>query len=493
MEELLRALRPVKKRIRRNRLLRGAAAGLIPGAAAALILLAVTAFVPLENRWPAAGAALAGGVLLFAAGSALRPVKNREAARTADACGLRERTVTALETAGRAPAEGKAAEMTEALQKDACAHLAALDVRKIRPERIPKAWILAGAALLLLCAGTLLIPGNGDRILAERRQLKEKTTAMAKQIDEAASAEEAGLGEKEKAELRKLTEDLKRDLAESRDSVDAMVALDKAEEKLEEIRRKTAGEAQKELADALREAGLDAAADALENGDAESMNQALAEMKGSAENQEWPAMEGLSAEAREMAEQLEKAAEAGEISGEQMEAITAGTKGNASQSGALQQAVSGMKAALGNGQTQQSGQNGTNGGTPGAGSRGQNGGGAGTGSTNTEQEGGGGSRDSAGSSGNRPPEYREGAYETIYDPEKAEKSTRDVMTEQNGLGRDSVQIETGPGKGKLEGDVPFREVVGEYAKTEAQAAESAHLTQEQKEWVDEYFRRLTDE
>ena len=72
-------------------------------------------------------------------------------------------------------------------------------------------------------------------------------------------------------------------------------------------------------------------------------------------------------------------------------------------------------------------------------------------------------------------------------------ASRDVMTEQQQLDKDSVQIETGPGKGSLQGDVPFRQVVGKYAETEAQAAESAHLTREQKEWVDEYFRRLTDE
>ena len=97
------------------------------------------------------------------------------------------------------------------------------------------------------------------------------------------------------------------------------------------------------------------------------------------------------------------------------------------------------------------------------------------------------------SGGNRPPEFKQGEYETIYDPEKAETASRDVMTEQNSLGKDSVQIETGPGKGTLEGDVPFRQVVGEYAEQEAKAAESAHLTKEQKDWVDEYFRRLTDD
>ena len=67
-----------------------------------------------------------------------------------------------------------------------------------------------------------------------------------------------------------------------------------------------------------------------------------------------------------------------------------------------------------------------------------------------------------------------------------------MTTEQNRLGEDSVQIETGPGKGTLEGSVPYGDVIGEYAEAETQAADSARLTQEQKQWVDEYFRRLTE-
>ena len=110
MNELLRVLGPVKRRIRVGRLLRGAAGGLAAGAVAALVLLAVTSFVPLEGRWWIAGAAVAGCAVLTAAGNALRPVNPREAARTADRCGLRERTVTALEMADRMPADGKAPE-----------------------------------------------------------------------------------------------------------------------------------------------------------------------------------------------------------------------------------------------------------------------------------------------------------------------------------------------------------------------------------------------
>ena len=59
------------------------------------------------------------------------------------------------------------------------------------------------------------------------------------------------------------------------------------------------------------------------------------------------------------------------------------------------------------------------------------------------------------------------------------------MTEQNRLGEDSVQIQAGDGRGTLDGSVPYGQVVGEYARSETQSAE-------QREWVREYFRILTD-
>ena len=493
MKELLRALAPVKRRIRLGRGITGAAAGFAAGAAAALVLLAVTAFVPLENRWWIAGIMVAGGILAGAAVNALRRVRNMDAARAADACGLKERVVTALELGER---ERKEPDPTQAAlrpappvllqRQDACEHLRALDVRQIRLA-LPKRMLITGAALTVLCAGTLGIPGGGDRMVAERQALREKTAAMAKQIDEAEAAEEKGLTEKEKAELRKLTDELKRELDDSRDSVDALVALDKAEQRLEELRQKTAGDAMQEMADALRNAGLDAAAQALESGDAAAMQANLSELSA-AELQQMA--EGLSAEAKELAEQLAQMAEAGEMSEAELQAMMAAAQNG---SDALQQALNAMKAMMGGSGTSQGNQSGQGGSGAGAGNEGKAGGGAGTGTTNEEQKGGGSGSGQQAAQGSRPAEYKEAQYETIYEPEKVDAATRDVSTEQNAQGKDSVQIETGPGKGSVQGDVPFREVVGEYAQTEVQAAESAHLTREQKEWVDEYFRRLTEE
>ena len=136
MTELIRALRPVKNRLRLGRSANGAAAGFALGCAAALILMAVSVFVPLQNRWILAAAVPTACALLFAAGNTLRPVRDTEAARAADACGLRERIVTALETAGKTPADGKTAEIKEAQQRDALEHLRALDPKRIR-IRVP--------------------------------------------------------------------------------------------------------------------------------------------------------------------------------------------------------------------------------------------------------------------------------------------------------------------------------------------------------------------
>ena len=67
MKEILRALGPVKRRIRRNRLLSGAAAGLAAGLGAAVLLRIVSFFVPLQDRLLLCGAVAAGVTLIAAA------------------------------------------------------------------------------------------------------------------------------------------------------------------------------------------------------------------------------------------------------------------------------------------------------------------------------------------------------------------------------------------------------------------------------------------
>ena len=347
----------------------------------------------------------------------------------------------------------------------------------------------------------MLIPGEQDRRAEALKALKTDIARAESKMDDALEQDEKNAEERDKSELRKIRDELKRDLERSRDEADALVALDKAEQRLEKMQSRTAGEAAEQmsaaeaLAQALEAAGLDSLAQAAAAGDQSMLAQALAGMTAEQTAALSEAAESLSGDAQAAAEAMEAAAQGGDAqqaAAEAMQALNA--SGNMRAGEAMMQALQGMKSMIGGaGNSSSQGQNGQ--GAPGTGGDGNNsGGGAGRGTTN-EDMGGKGSRNKSSRpvTGSDAPEYREGKYETIYDPEKAEIGSRDEMTNQHRLDDDSVQIEAGQGRGTLEGDVPYNRVIGEYAGVEARSADSENLTAEQREWVAEYFRLLTDE
>ena len=452
----------MKRRIRRNRFLKGAAAGLAAGLFAAALLQITALFVPVPDRGVWAAAVVAGVCLLTAAGYALLPVKDREAAEKADACGLEERAVTALEN-GNTP-------IHQLQRRDACRALQALDVKKIRPGSAKK-MLAAALGCALLLGGVMLIPNTRDAAAAANKALERTLKEGREEIRKAAEEDEAQLTEEKKSELRKITKDLDRELADSRDAADALVALDRAEQRMEQLRKQTAG-------DAMR------AAEA-ETGEGKD---------GQAEGKEGNAKEGKasSASATQGGDgQQGEAANAAGLTEAQMKTLQAMTALKTAVNPSLSMPQTATAAGA---QGNQSGKNGS--GATGTGLQGQGqqaGGGAGEGSTNEEQTGSG-QNSGMTVKGNRDPKYKEMKYETLYDPEHIDKAREDIMTEQNRLGdEDSIQIETGPGRGSTEGDVPWNEVLQEYADTEARAAERESLTLQERQWVDQYFSLLTEQ
>ena len=461
--ELLKALRPVKRRIRRNRFLRGAAAGLAAGLFAAVLLQAAAFFVPVPDRGLRALETAAAVCLLTAAGCMLYPVKNLDAAKAADACGLEERAITAL--------EGGDEPIRRLQRKDACRALRELDIKKIRPGSV-KRELAAALGCALLAGGLLLIPSAQDGTAAANKTLARTLKEGREAIQKAAEEDEKSLAEEKKNELRKITEELNRELGGSRDAADAMIALDRAEQRLEQMRQQTAGEAM-------------TAADG-QAGDGKS---------GEAAGKEGNAKDG------------EAATASATLTGDGQQGTTHAVSGAAAAQMQTLMAMAALKnavnpsmgvtqtsAALAGTQGNRSGQNG--GGAAGASAQNagsQAGAGAGEGSTNEEQAGSG-QHSGALVKGNRNPKYKEMKYETLYDPEHIDKARQDVMTEQNRLSDEgSVQIETGPGRGSTEGDVPWNEVLQEYADTEALAADRENLTMQERQWVDQYFSLLTEQ
>ena len=458
-EELLKTLRPVKRRLRRNRLLWGAAWGLAAGAGAALILRIAALFTPMEGKWLWAAAPVAAFALAFAAWNALRPVTDRTAAEAADSCGLKERATTALEQAG------SETEICRLQRKDACRALMDLDPGKIRPGSVKKQ-LLAALACGILVIGLLLIPNPQDQEAEARSALRKTLKEGTEEIARAAAEDEERLTPEQRSELRRLTEDLKRELQESRDETDALVALDRAEQRLEQMENRTAGEAL-------------AAADGTE---------AEGSAGDGSESQE--AADGTGTAAAGKAAQASannSGIRTGKLSTSRALTALKSAVNPAAAHTASQSATTGAQVSAGEGQNQ-SGQ-----GTPATGGSAgyQTAGGAGEGSTNLEQQGSE-QNQSGHVKGDRDPKYKEAQYETIYDPERAETAARDEMTNQNRLGNEeSLQAETGPGKGSLGGSVPWDQVFRDYEETETRSAERENLTTKERQWVADYYSLLT--
>lgn len=484
-DEFSRALRPVKARLRRNRFLRGLAFGLLAGLAAALAVRILSLWIPLERKELWTLLPLPACALLGALAGALRPVRAKDAAEAADAAGLRERAVTALENADRDT------EICRLQRVDACAALRSLDVKSIRPGSVKKV-LLASLACAGALAVLLFVRVPADSAAEARSALRKTLSEGSEQVAQAAEKDGERLSREERAELRRLAEELDRDLSASRDEADALVALDRAQQRLEQLRAQTAG-----AAAAAAQGGASGAGDANQQGaggaqapgGSQNANGNSASGRGSMPN----TASALSALKAAVNPSQAKASGQG-ANGNSGKSGQSGQSGRSGQSGQSGQSGNSGNSGNASGQAPQSsgqgpGQGGGNADGPGN----QSGGGAGEGSTNLEQEGGGNGSGSH-ASGTRDPRYREEQYETIYDPERAEAARRDEITNQNRLGDEgSVQAETGPGKGSLGGDVPWGSVFGEYAETEARSAERENLTGQEREWVSEYFRLLTEQ
>ena len=458
--ELFAGLRPVKRRIRRNRFLQGAAWGLAAGAGAALIVRIIALFTPVAGKWLWAVLPVAGFALLGAAGNALRPVKDRTSAETADSCGLKERTVTALEQAG------SETEICALQREDACRALRELEIRRIRPESVKKQ-LLTALGCGLLAVTLLVIPNPRDREAEARQALRKTLEEGMEEIARAAQEDEERLSPEKRSELRRLTEELKRELLDSRDETDALVALDRAEQRLEQMQNRTAGDA---------EAAADAAGSESTAGEGTR--------DGEAADGTGTAAIGKTAQASADSSGVKT----GKLSTQKaLTALKSAVNPSEARKG-TQATDTGMQGA-----GQGEGQNGQGKAAAGSGSGNKGANGAGEGTTNQEAEAGG-KKESGSAKGTRDPKYKEAEYETIYDPERIEKSVRDEMTNQNRLGNEeSLQVETGPGKGSLGGSVPWNEVFREYEETETRSAERENLTTKERQWVNEYYSLLTSQ
>lgn len=479
MKELKKAFRPLKGRIRFLHGLRGGALGLCVGAGAALILMLLSFLVPIRNK------AILGIILLgfgAAAGALcglLWPVSDAKAARTGDRCGLKERLQTALAFPGDSP-------MEQLQRQDAAAALAAFDVKKIPRPRLKRPLLLAGGAACL-AAALLLLPNPQNAALEQADAYRKIVEEAAEQAEEAVEAPENALTEEQKQELRRLTGDLERKLFQAKDPADVLLALNEGQERLEKMRDAMAGERMDALAQSLAGQGLDALAQALQSGDEAALENALDGLDADALEQ---AAQALSGEMGNLMNAAAAALKTGDLAAalENLRSLAAAAGSlSEAQLAALAQMLQNLRAGLGGQQGQGKGQG--LGLAAGEGAQGAQTG-AGRGSTNEDMTSD--AADESGFAGADDPRYKEGTYESIYDPTRLDADQTELVAQSPRNEGDAAQLNVGPGAGSLDGSVPYNQVALEYAEAAARAAESQNLTNRERQWVADYFASLTE-
>lgn len=466
MKALRKALAPLRRRIRHIRLHRGLALGAVAGAGLWLALSVTGFFLPIRNGWLWGFGSLVGATLLSGLINALRPVSLSAAAALGDAYGLQERLQTTMSHGNQTP-------MEQLQRQDTLAALRSFDSSALPLPQMKRLW-LTSCLSVVVCLGLLLLPNPQRAVIQQNLAFEQAMEKAARQAEEMQVNQ--SLTEKQKQEVRKLLDELSRELRKARNPMEAMLALSKGEERLEAMKQRMAGETQEAMSNALMSQGMDALAQALQSGDAQQLTQSL---EGLDAHSLQEAAEQLGGDAGEMLRQAAQALQAGDLQQmmAQLTQIAQSLQGDGiTQLSQLSKALTGMRGASG---------------MTGQGHEGKGkGNGAGKGSTNEDQTQS--VEDASGIRGNEDPRYKEGIYEQIYDPTRLD-AEETMLSSQSPKGEgDSVQVELAPGAGSLNGYVPYQQVVEEYAQAAAQAANQQDLTREERQWVADYFTALTE-
>ncbi|GAW91878.1 hypothetical protein [Calderihabitans maritimus] len=270
--EMVKALRPLLRRVQLNFFLVRLPFILAAGLFAAAEVLFISRLFPWENaRWYAGIAFVVLGGLAFGMAFIKRPGV-WEAARAGDDLGLKERLTTALVDQSGA--------LWEKQREDALKSLQKIVPRRDLPLQFPvKSWGPALVALVALLL-TIILPNPMDELLDRQKRAREEIEEEKKRIThlvEEIRRREPVLTETEKeilAALEQLEERLKR----AGEAEESIKALSRTEEELNVLLRKEEEKERSlaEVAEILSRSDLTSSlAEAIREGDGETIRKAL--------------------------------------------------------------------------------------------------------------------------------------------------------------------------------------------------------------------------
>lgn len=511
---LRQALRPLARRMRWLRALRWTTLGVLVACVACLLWMGASFLIPLASLafWVAITAA-ALPVAAFAVGI-LAPLPWRGVVYGADERGLAQRVETLLE-------QTQPNAMTRLLERDTLARLASFSPKQaFRPARMSKVWIASGVTALLALA-LVFVPNPQDAVLEERARMRELIAKQAEALEtRMESVEDHLLSEVERVELRRELSELAQTLRNAQDAREALSALDQAQKRTETLLNRALARTLADQMSSVSSDAIDTLSQALEQNLGEQQGQALAERlsEAASEGDLSEAIESL-AEALEESDAAEALAEALQQASNQASAPSGEAQSGSAQTGsasaaedssasanASKQALASLSACAQAGRTvranvtalmqlarsgiSQSGSSAAAGSSQSGGSgQGSQGSGSGQGSGRSSGQGSG---QGGGVGGSSALSDRLGAFESVYDPTRLGGDAPISQVEGTKNEGDSTQVELGPGQGDVSGQVPYREVVGQYQAEAAQAMERENLPATLKEWVNRYFNALVD-
>lgn len=465
MDELKRALWPVKRRIRLLRAVHWTALGALAALLGIMLLRTATFLWPLDKALYWAILLGLGLPVLSGLAALLWPVSDLETARQADRLGLMARAQTAVML------KEDDSPMARMQRQDAVQSLKGLSIAKDMPFRIPKHVWLGLIICTVVIGCSFLLPNPQVDILNAQRQFRKEMQAQAEKIDKVSETLEESKAET--PEIRRLLGDLSRELRQAESPRDVLEAADQTERKLMKLRERTTAEAM----NALKDAGLEGLAQALESGNSAEAKKALSGTEAAS----------LLNVAAQMAEGT-----AGEMLGEALKALNAGdiskaleTLQSAANGSSTQTAQAMALASMARSSAAQSGQSAA------SASSGKKGSGAGAGTGSSDQDGGkSGKQTGSNVQGSAAPQKRTETYESIYDPTRLGGSS-EIHQESGQMGEGTVtEIEAGLGAGSLDGSVPYGQALPAYRQAAVQAAENAALPAYVQKWIQDYFDSL---
>jgi hypothetical protein len=506
MKALLRALKPVRLRVRLARAARASGCTLFSAAAFMLGLRIAMFFTPVERPAVFLLPFLALMALVVAA-AFLWPVSVRRAVRAADDCGLRQRALTALELS-QDPSP-----MAHLQREDALKALRALDAKRALPVRISRKWLTAMALCVALSSALYFVPNPQNSVIAEKQLTRAALEEQAKKIEDAADALPASADPDQLAQLQKLARELAQALKTSESSRDALIKLNEAGDAIRRIERQQVQSAVGAASKALGAGGLNELQKALESGDADQLQKAMESLAASDQGAlsqalssaaaSAPAGSALQAALQNAAQAAPGAAQSAALNQLAGKLSTTASSASASQLSAL---VASAKAGLGGasgakgastGSGAGMGKKGSGSGSGGAGVGGQGqGAGSGAGMGTTNKDAGyreGGARRPSSNVGSGAPVVKTGAYESIYDPTRlGDGGEISQSTGQVSEGHVS-RADLAPGLGSAGGAVPFAQGARSYGQAAARAADRPGVPQDVQKLVNAYFSALIDE